>query len=39
MVYFLKGSLPWQNLKSTNKKDKYERIMEKKISTSVKALC
>jgi hypothetical protein len=38
-MYFLKGSLPWQNLKGTTKKDKYERIMEKKISTSVDVLC
>ncbi|KAM3136922.1 Casein kinase 1-like protein 2 [Paramecium bursaria] len=39
MMYFLKGQLPWQNLKASNKKDKYERIMEKKISTSIEALC
>ncbi len=38
-MYFLKGNLPWQNLKATNKKDKYERIMEKKISTHVDVLC
>jgi hypothetical protein len=39
MIYFLKGLLPWQNLKATNKKDKYEKIMEKKISTSIDILC
>lgn len=38
-MYFLRGSLPWQNLKGTTKKDKYERIMEKKISTHVDVLC
>ena len=27
------------NFKSNNKKDKYERIMEKKISTPVNTLC
>jgi len=39
MMYFLRGSLPWQNLKASNKKDKYERIMEKKLSTSIEVLC
>ena len=39
LMYFLKTSLPWQNLKATNKKDKYEKIMEKKLSTSIEQLC
>ena len=34
-MYFLRGLLPWQNLKATNKKDKYEKIMEKKLSTHI----
>eukprot|EP01017_Pseudomicrothorax_dubius_P033808 TRINITY_DN4561_c0_g2_i6.p1 TRINITY_DN4561_c0_g2~~TRINITY_DN4561_c0_g2_i6.p1 ORF type:complete len:364 (-),score=92.94 TRINITY_DN4561_c0_g2_i6:62-1153(-) len=38
-MYFLRGSLPWQNLKANNKKDKYERIMEKKLSTPIDTLC
>lgn len=33
LVYFCKGSLPWQGLKAATKKQKYDRIMEKKIST------
>lgn len=39
MVYFLKGSLPWQNLKAKDKKDKYEKIMEKKLTTALEVLC
>ncbi|CAN8230460.1 unnamed protein product [Cochlearia groenlandica] len=38
-MYFLKGSLPWQGLKAGTKKQKYERISEKKVSTSIEALC
>lgn len=39
LMYFLRGQLPWMNLKGENKKDKYERIMEKKMQTSVEVLC
>ena len=39
LVYFLKGVLPWQGLKAKNMKDKYEKIMEKKISTPIETLC
>ncbi|EGR27909.1 kinase domain protein [Ichthyophthirius multifiliis] len=39
LMYFLRGILPWQNLKANNKKDKYERIMEKKLSTPIEVLC
>ena len=39
LVYFLKGVLPWQGLKAKNTKDKYEKIMEKKISTPIETLC
>ena len=34
-MYFLRGILPWQGLKANNKKDKYERIKEKKLATSI----
>ncbi|CCD26676.1 uncharacterized protein NDAI_0I01070 [Naumovozyma dairenensis CBS 421] len=39
LVYFCKGSLPWQGLKATTKKQKYDRILEKKLCISVDTLC
>ncbi|KAL0077127.1 casein kinase I [Phycomyces blakesleeanus] len=39
LVYFLRGSLPWQGLKAATKKQKYEQIMEKKMSTPTELLC
>jgi len=39
LIYFLLGELPWQGLKAKNMKEKYEKIMEKKISTPIEVLC
>lgn len=38
-VYFLKGSLPWQGLRAPTKKQKYEKILEKKMGSPVDQLC
>lgn len=37
-MYFLRGSLPWQGLKAATKRQKYERISEKKMSTPIEEL-
>ena len=39
MMYFCRGSLPWQGLKAATKKQKYDRIMEKKMVTPTETLC
>ncbi|XP_063707860.1 discs overgrown protein kinase [Culicoides brevitarsis] len=39
LMYFNLGTLPWQGLKAANKRQKYERISEKKLSTPVHELC
>lgn len=39
LMYFLRGSLPWQGLKAATKKQKYDRIMEKKMTTPTELLC
>ncbi|KAK9456061.1 kinase-like domain-containing protein [Dipodascopsis uninucleata] len=39
LMYFCRGSLPWQGLKAATKKQKYDRIMEKKMTTPAEILC
>ncbi|KAF8711933.1 kinase-like protein, partial [Rhizoctonia solani] len=39
LMYFLRGQLPWQGLKAATKKQKYDRIMEKKMTTPTDLLC
>ncbi len=39
LMYFLRGSLPWQGLAGKNKEERYKRILKKKIDTSPYDLC
>lgn len=38
LIYFCRGSLPWQGLKAATKRQKYDRIMEKKMKTPFEVL-
>lgn len=38
LMYFNRGSLPWQGLRARTKREKYERIREKKMSTPIDLL-
>ena len=39
LMYFNLGTLPWQGLRAGTKRQKYEKISEKKMSTCVETLC
>lgn len=39
MIYLFRGVLPWQNLPANTKSEKYNRIKESKLATSVEDLC
>lgn len=39
LMYFIRGSLPWQGLPANSKRTKYAKIMEKKMATPVEVLC
>ena len=39
LLYFLRGSLPWQGLKAKTINEKYNKIMKTKIQTSLSNLC
>ena len=35
LLYFIKGQLPWQGIPARTKKEKYEKIRDKKLSTQI----
>jgi len=39
LIYLLKGKLPWQGIKVKNEKEKYSKIKEMKIQTTIEELC
>ena len=39
LIYFLRGSLPWQGLRINKKEDRYKKILEKKKIVNSKELC
>lgn len=39
LMYFNRGSLPWQGLRAPTKKQKYQKISDKKVATPVAELC
>jgi hypothetical protein len=39
LMYFLRGSLPWQGLHVHKGEDRYKKILQKKKSTSAEELC
>lgn len=39
LLYFCRGYLPWQGLKAASKKEKYDRVMKKKLGTPINVLC
>jgi len=39
LMYFNRGSLPWQGIRTKTKREKYDSIKDKKISTTIESLC
>lgn len=39
LLYFLRGSLPWQGIKVKSNKEKYKRILDIKMNLSSRKLC
>ena len=39
LIYLAKGKLPWQGVRTKNKKEKHKKIMESKVQISPEKLC
>ena len=39
LMYFNRGSLPWQGIRTKTKKEKYAKIRDIKLSTTLETLC
>ena len=39
LMYFLRGSLPWQGIPGKNKDERYKKILQKKMETTAEELC
>lgn len=39
LIFFIKKKLPWQGCRGSTKQEKYNKILEKKLSTSTDQLC
>ena len=39
LIYFLKGKLPWQDVKAKNKDERYKNILQIKSKVTIESLC
>lgn len=39
LIYFLKGELPWQNLKAKTVEEKFAKILHTKVNLSIEEIC
>lgn len=39
LMYFLRGSLPWQGIRASTEEEKWALVLEKKMSISAEVLC
>ena len=39
LIYFSRGSLPWMGIKAQNKEEKYKKILQIKLNSTVNVLC